>query len=479
MEGERMNGDRIEMSQRERDRLKVMAPVLDGKRKQAEAARLLRRTVRQVRRIQRRLESEGDEGVVHRLRGRPSNNQTDAEVRRSILARYRERYLGFGPTLAAEKLLGEGLAVSDETLRNWLLAEGLWERRRRRDKHRRRRERRECFGELTQADGSHHDWLEGRGPMMVLLVMIDDATSKTVARFYPAETTEGYMDLLGRYLRKHGRMVAMYTDHDSVFCGECMDKKPAQTQFARALEELGIGWIPAGSPQAKGRVERFNGTAQDRLVKELRLAGATTIGQANQVLEKTFLPWFNRHCTVKPASLNNAHRPLHPSMNLGAILSFQDKRKVANDYTIRLDNKVYQLLKPALPGQRGGWVTVENRLDGTLHIRFKKTYLAYHCLGPADRRLGALPPDPRSLSLGQTPAERRKKEGRAASATQPSAVSLTSGRSGRTSAEPCPPKGKETIPPKKPYRRPPQHPWNNFRLPGSHPPKADIPIGAK
>ena len=137
---------------------------------------------------------------------------------------------------------------------------------------------------------------------MVLLVMIDDATSKVVARFYPAETTEGYMDLLGRYIRKHGRMVAMYTDHDSVFCGECADKKPARTQFARALEELDIGWIPAGSPQAKGRVERFNGTAQDRLVKELRLAGAATIQQANEVLDAIFLPWFNRRCTVKPVT---------------------------------------------------------------------------------------------------------------------------------------------------------------------------------
>jgi len=474
-----MDGDRIEMSQRERDRLKVMALVLEGKRKQAEAARLLRRSARQVRRIQRRLEREGDRGVVHRLRGRPSNHRTQAELRTSVLALYRDKYMGFGPTLAAEKLLDDGWDVSDETLRNWLLAEGLWERQRRRDKHRRRRERRECFGELTQADGSHHDWLEGRGPAMVLLVMIDDATSKAVARFYPAESTEAYMDLLRRYLRKHGRMAAIYTDHDSVFCGEQPGKNPAKTQFARALEELDIGWIPAGSPQAKGRVERFNGTAQDRLVKELRLAGATTLDQANEVVDKTYLPWFNRRCTVKPSSPNDAHRPLHPSMNLAAILSLQDKRKVANDYTIRLDSQVYQLLKPALPGQRGGWVTVEKRLDGTLHIRFKDTYLAYHRVGPADRRLGALPPDPRSLSLEQATAEGRKREGCAASATQPSAVLLAPGRSGRTPAEPCPPKGKTTIPPKQPYRRPPDHPWNKFRLPGSRPPKADTLTLAK
>jgi len=472
-----MNEDRIEMSQRERDRLKVMTLVLEGRRTQPEAARLLKRSVRQVRRIQRRLEAHGDIGVIHRLRGRPSNCAKDHDMKQQVLARYRERYMGFGPTLAAEKLAADDLPVSDETLRNWLLTADLWQRKRRRDKHRQRRDRRECFGELVQADGSEHDWLEGRGPRMVLLVMIDDATSKTVARFYPAETTEGYMDLLGRYLRKHGRMVAMYTDHDSVFCGECPDKKPAQTQFARVLEELGIGWIPAGSPQAKGRVERFNGTAQDRLVKELRLAGACTMDQANEVLDRIFLPWFNRRCTVKPASANNTHRPLHPSMNLAAILSIQDKRKVANDYTIRLDNQVYQLLKPALPGQRGGWVAVEKRLDGSLHIRFKNKYLAYHRIGPADRA-GALPPNPRSLSLGRTPAE-RKEEGQAAATAGPSAVRPARGRSGRTPTEPCLPKGDHTIPVKQPYCRPPEHPWNTFRLRGSRPPKADISTLAK
>lgn len=469
-----MNGDRIEMSQRERDRLKVMASVLEGKRTQPEAARLLKRCVRQVRRIQRRLEDEGDAGVVHRLRGRSSNRAKGDDLRGRVLYRYRERYMGFGPTLAAEKLTGENLPVSDETLRNWLLKAGLWERKRRRDKHRQRRDRRECFGELTQADGSEHDWLEGRGPRMVLLVMIDDATSKAMARFYPAETTEGYMDLLKRHLRKHGRMVAMYTDHDSVFCGECPDKKPAKTQFARALEELGIGWIPAGSPQAKGRVERFNGTAQDRLVKELRLAEAANMEQANEVAEKTFLPWFNRRCAVKAASRNNAHRPLHASLNLAAILSIQEKRKVANDYTIRLDNRIYQLLPPVYPGLRGGRVTVEKRLDGSLHIRFKGHYLTYRVL-PLPKASGALPPNPRSLTPRQTPAEPRKREGRAAKTTQPSAVRLACGRSGRTPAEPCPPKGKQTIPSKVPYRRPPEHPWNKFRLRGSRSPKADIP----
>ena len=473
-----MDGDRIEMSQRERDRLKVMAPVLEGRRKQAEAARLLKRTVRQVRRIQRRLEAEGDVGVVHRLRGRASNRRTNGKLRGQVLARYRERYMGFGPTLAAEKLSAEGWTVSDETLRNWLLAEGLWERKRRRDKHRSRRQRRECFGELVQADGSHHDWLEGRGPRMALLVMIDDATSKTVARFYPAEDTQGYMELLRRYLRKHGRMVAIYADHDSVFFAKDSEGKPVLTQFGRALKELGIDLIPAGSPQAKGRVERFNGTAQDRLVKELRLAGARTIQEANGVLDRVFLPEFNRRFTVKPSSRNNAHRRMHSSMNLAGILSYQERRKVANDYTIRLDNRIYQLLPPALPGLRGGRVTIEKRLDESLHIRFKGQYLKYKAL-PEPKSSGALPPNPRSLSLGQTPAETSETEGPATGTAEPSAVRLAPGRSGRTPAEPCLPKGKETLPRKEPYRRPPGHPWNKFRLPGSRPPDADTSILAK
>jgi len=467
-----MKEDRIEMSQGERDRLKVMAAVLSGERTQAEAGRLLKRSVRQIRRIQRRLEGEGDRGVIHKLRGRPSNRQKDPEFRQAVLEAYRQRYHDFGPTFASEKLAGEGLPIAPETLRRWLLAEGLLSPRRRRDKHRSRRPRRECFGELVQADGSHHDWLEGRGPWMVLLVMIDDATSKAVARFCPAETTEGYMDLLERYLRKHGRMVGMYTDRHSIFWGEAKGKQPAKTQFTRALKELGTDWIGANSPQAKGRVERFNGTAQDRLVKELRLAGATTMDEANDVLDRTFLPWFNRWCTVKPASTNDAHRSVDRSMDLAAILSIQHRRKVSNDYTIRLDNQIYQLLKPAYPGQRGGWVTVEQRRDGTLHIRFGRHYLAYHKIGRATRAekdSGALPPDPRSLPPCRTTTEPPKREGHAEATTQPSAVRPANGRSGRTPAEPYPPDGEQDPTVKQPWRPPPEHPWRKkFISPKKH-----------
>jgi hypothetical protein len=358
--------------------------------------------------------------------------------------------------MASEKLAALGLAAPKETLRRWLLEEALWQPSRRRDKHRQRRERRSCFGELVQADGSEHDWLEGRGPRMTLVVFIDDATSKVVARFHPAETTAAYMDVLGRWLRKHGRPVALYTDYDSVFVGETPGQKAAQTQFSRALEELDIGWIGAGSPQAKGRVERFNGTAQNRLVKELRLAGARTMDEANAVLQKTFLPWFNRRCTARPASPNDAHRPLGPSMNLAAILSHQESRHVANDYTVRFENRVYQILPPPQPGLRGGRVIVERRSNGSLHLRFKEVYLKFRV---AARSPGAPPPDPRSLTLSGTPADGRKKEGRADQATRPSAVRPAKGRSGRTPAEPYPPHGLPHPTAKEPYRPGPDHPW--------------------
>src|SRR5437763_5663242 len=280
--------DRIPMSQRERDVLKVLHGVLKGERTQAEAARLLGISVRQARRIQRKLEAGGDGALVHGLRGRPSNRRLDAALRRSVVEAYRRRYADFGPTLASEKLAEEGLVVCPQTLRRWLLEEGLWHRRRRRDPHRSRRPRRACFGELVQMDASEHDWLEGRGEQLVLISMVDDATSRVLARFYPADTVEAHLDLLGRWLRRHGRPVALYTDRHSIF--EPQDKgkalPDAETQFGRALRELGIELIRARSPQAKGRVERSFGTAQDRWVKELRLAGVTTREGANALLER-------------------------------------------------------------------------------------------------------------------------------------------------------------------------------------------------
>ncbi len=371
--------DRIAMSQRDRDVLRVLRSVSDGKRSQAEAARLVNWTARHVRRMLKRLEEEGDEAVIHGLRGRPSNRRLDEDLRAEVVRIYRTCYADFGPTLASEKLAVQGLHVSAETLRYWLLAEGLWERKRRRDVHRSRRPRRRCFGELIQMDTSLHDWLEGRGESMVLIAAIDDATSRVEARFYEGETVKAYMDLTERWLRRHGRPRAFYTDKDSVFQWQSKGQAvEGLTQFGRALKELDTELILAHSPQAKGRIERFFGTAQDRWVKELRLAKVTTRAAANELVQRVLVPEFNRRFTVRAADGADAHRAVGRQYCLAAILSVQTARKVMNDYTIRLDNRWYQIHKPALPGLRGGQVIVEERRDGTMAIRFGKQYLKYH-----------------------------------------------------------------------------------------------------
>lgn len=379
------NQDRMAMSQRERDVLKIMQGVLEGDRTQAEAARLLKRSVRQVRRWQRQLEAQGDGALVHGLRGRPSNRRHPAAFRRRVLQAYRRRYDDFGPTFACEKLAEEGLIVGVETLRRWLLAEGLWQRRRQRDPHRSRRPRRRCFGELVQMDASIHDWLEGRGETLVLITLIDDATSRVEARFYPSGTVSAHLDLLRIWLQRYGRPIALYTDRHSIF--EPQDKGKALpdgvTQFGRALAELDIELIRAYSPQAKGRVERSFGTAQDRWVKELRLAKATTCAQANALL-KRLLPEHNRRFSRPAQDGRDAHRALASSHRLDAILSLQEQRVVSNDYTIRYRNRIYQLLKPAYPGERGGRVVIEERLDGTMAIRFREHYLNYQEIVAAD-----------------------------------------------------------------------------------------------
>jgi transposase len=455
-------GDRIPMSQRERDRLRVLHSVLEGQRTQDEAARLLRLTPRHVRRLLLRLQRGGDAALVHGLRGKPSNRRLDAKLQRRVLQLYRKDFPDFGPTFAAEKLAERGLEVSPDTLRRWLLAEGLWQPQRRRQQHRSRRPRRACFGELVQMDTSIHDWTEGRGEDMVLIHMIDDATSRLLARFYDADTVVNHFDLLLRWLQAHGRPLALYTDRHSIF--EAQDKgqavPEAETQFGRALRELGIELIRARSPQAKGRVERSFGTAQDRVVKEMRLAKVKTIPQANSLLEGGLLAKHNRMFSVPPRQAGDAHRAVGAGFNVAAILSLQQQRTVANDYTVRFENRSYQLDKPIYPGERGGKVVIEVRLDGGLAIRFRGHYLKYHevvagpnCLG------GAAPQTPRSLAPGgPTPAE-DKRGPTSTKEAEPPGVQPTGGRSGRTSAEPYPPDGAADDTKKGPHRPAADHPW--------------------
>jgi Helix-turn-helix domain len=433
--------DRIAMSQRERDVLKVLHTVQSGQRTQAEAARLLGLCVRQVRRLQRKLDSGGDGALVHRLRGRPANHRKDPAFRRAVLKAYRKRYADFGPTFASEKLTADGHAVDPQTLRRWLIAEGLWQKRRRRDPHRSRRPRRACFGELVQMDASVHEWLEGRGESLVLISMIDDATNRILARFYPAGTTEAHLDLLGRWLRRYGRPVAVYTDRHSIF--EPQDKGKAlpgaETQFGRALRQLDIELIRAHSPQAKGRIERSFGTAQDRWVKELRLAKVCCQQGANALLER-LLPAHNRRFGKTARESADAHRLLGSGHDLRTILSIQEERVVANDYTIRLHNRFYQLLPPVYPGQRGGRVLVERRLNGTMAIRFQDHYLKFREI-PSDVRLRGSAPEPPEFSALAADAAESKTGRDSGKPSRPAGVQPTGGRSGRTPAEPYPPDG--------------------------------------
>jgi len=278
----------IALSTRERKRLELLSRVKDGVLKLVKAAELVGLSYRQMKRVWKRSRDEGDAGLAHRGRGRASNRRRDAGFRKRVLARYAKQYPDFGPTLASEYLAQEALPVDHETLRRWLLEAGLWRKQRRRQKHRQRRERRAHCGELIQMDGSHHDWFEGRRGWAVLMVMIDDATNRTYARFYEAEDTRAALDILGRYARRYGLPQALYVDHDSIY--ECtrearMDEElrgaGPQTQFARAMQVLAVDLIPANSPQAKGRVERRHGVFQDRLVKALRLLKISTVETAN------------------------------------------------------------------------------------------------------------------------------------------------------------------------------------------------------
>ena len=476
---------RIEMSQAERDVLAVMRPVLAGQRTQAEAGRLLGLGVRQVRRLQRRLEAEGDAAVVHGLRGRPSNRRTTADLRATVLATYRRHFHDFGPTLACEKLAELDLPVSPETLRRWLLAEGLWTRKRQRDPHRTRRPRRSCFGELIQMDASIHDWLEGRGETLVLIAMIDDATSRLMAKFYHHGTVETHMDLLGDWLRKHGRPLAVYTDRHSIFepheKGQPSADPEAKTQFGRALRDLSIALIRAHSPQAKGRVERSFGTAQDRWVKELRLANVTTCEQANAVLA-TLVPEHNRRFGKPAAQATDAHRRLGREHQLASILSIQAVRVVSNDYVVRYTNRHYQLLKPIYPGLRRGRVVIEDRLDGSRVIRFGTHVLNYREVAAARTLGGSAPKPPEFIALtadasadedGATKTGRDPQE-----EPRPSGMQPTGGRSGRTPAEPYPPDG-DANDTERPKPRPAKsHPWRKWSIDPTKPkaPQPDISI---
>lgn len=383
-----MSSDEIlRISMREVDRLKVIHQALEGKLLQREAAEQLDLSRRQVIRLCHEIRLKGNRGIIHGLRGRPSNHQLQPGLLDRALKIIKTKYHDFGPTFANEKL-GEkhGIDISTVALRRGMIGAGIWRPKRYKLAHRAWRPRRSCVGELSQLDGSPHDWFEGRGPRCVLMAFVDDADSELKeAEFVESEDTLTLMRLTREYLRRRGRPLAYYVDKHSIYKTtrdanideQLRDEQPI-TQFTRAMGELGIEVICAHSPQAKGRVERCFKTHQDRLVKELRLAGISNIKDANSFLRRTYIRDHNKRFGVEPANRTNAHRRLLPGHKLDQILSLRTGRTVFNDYTVRYKNRFFQILKhQQVRVKPGDKPQVEIRLDGSTHLRFKDAYLNF------------------------------------------------------------------------------------------------------
>lgn len=373
--------DIIMLSRRELKRVHIIQKVLDGELKQVEAGDILQISGRQIRRIIRRVRSAGEGGVIHKSRGKPSGRQIPKKTKKKVIKLCRERYKGFGPTLATEKLIEiEGIKISKETLRNWLIEEGLWVGRRKRKFHRQWRERRECFGEMVQIDGSHHDWLEGRGPELVLMGYIDDATNNVFGRFYDYEGTMPAMESFKLYSEKYGLPQSVYVDKHSTYKSsrkltveeELEGMEESMSQFERALEELGVEVIHAHSPQAKGRIERIFGTLQDRLIKEMRLRGVNTKDGANKFLLEYF-PVFNKKFRVCPANDTDVHVKVSKQFDIDKYLCIKTERTARNDNTITHNGRLYQIDETV----KGKKVMVEERIDGSLHIMSNGLALRY------------------------------------------------------------------------------------------------------
>lgn len=378
----------LTLRQKERDRLVIVHQVAEGLLTMEEAARRYGVGLRHMRRVMRRFEREGDCYVVHGLRDVRSNRSLPLELREKALAKAREElYRDFGPTLLSEHLERDPEigGVDPSTLRLWMMAEGLWEARPRKHRHRRRRERRGSFGEMVLMDTSIHPWLEGRSDEeMVLIALIDDATSRLYCRFFPRDTGAANRQLLVEYMERFGRMGAVYADRAGHFEVHFRSKErreadleKALTLIERGLNELDIELIRALSPQAKGRVERLFGTLQDRLIKEMRVAGITSMGEANRFLDGVFIPFWNHRFAVEPAEAVDAHRALAQDVDLLRVFAETEERVIRSDFTFRYKNQHYQIEESqahgAMPKSR---VVIERRLDGSIRFRWREAYLA-------------------------------------------------------------------------------------------------------
>ena len=409
------------MSKRELGRVEVLARVRSKQLRVVDAAQLMRVSYRQAKRLWKRYGEEGAAGLKHGSAGQPSNRAYEEKFRQKVLRLVREKYGGpvgerFGPTLAAEHLASEdGLQMDAETLRRWMLAEGLWSRQRKRRRHRRRRERKEHFGEMVQMDGSFHYWLEERGPQGCLMDLVDDATNTTWARLGEQETIWAVADALRAWIERYGVPLALYVDWKNLY------KRPATpqerlrgeepiTQFGRMCAKLGIAVIAANSPQAKGRVERIHGTHQDRLVKKLRRKEISSHEHANVYLEREYLPEHNRRFARTPARLEDYHRRAPRATEMDRIFRLESERTISEDWVVRYDNRFFQLQPQSghhAPGQ--GKVLVCEGRYGRIAIEYQGRALRWQEIpAPAKPSVRAVEPALERTTTASLPRAKRK-----------------------------------------------------------------------
>lgn len=396
--------DVIRMSSKELRRLAIINKVIDRSMTALKASEVLELSYRQTKRLVRRVRIDKERGIIHRLRGRPGNRRISASIRGKVIELYERKYWDFGPTFASEKLNEiDNINVCPETLRLWLLSESkrVWQRKRK--KSRNWRPRKEYFGEMVQLDGSAHDWLEGRGPSMVLMGFIDDATGRVFCKFYDYEGTIPAMDSFKGYISQYGIPQSVYLDRHTTYKStkkqsieEQLRGERSMSQFERAMNDLGVLVIHAFSPQAKGRVERLFKTFQDRLIKEMRLRGIQSKESANLFLEE-YLPVFNSKFSVQPVQKGNLHRQSPGDHVLSDILSIKSERRISNDGVVRYNNRHFQLDGTF---RRTKTVTISERLDGTIHIanngieqKFREITLEV-MLSKSKKKLYAVSPQP-------------------------------------------------------------------------------------
>lgn len=380
-----MRKDIIKMSKKELRRLEVIHKVLDKRIKQGYAAEILLLSVRQVKRIVKKVRIHGDIAIVHGNRGKPSKRKFPDDFKDEVIKVVKRRYYDFGPTFASEKLEeNESMKVSNETLRQWMISEYIWIPRKIRDNENihQWRKRKECFGEMIQTDGSVGDWLEGRGPNMVLMAYIDDATGNPFARFYLSEDTQSAMHSFKLYIKKYGIPMSIYFDRNSIYkttrqpnLDEELKGERPKTQFENVLDILNVQSIFAYSAEAKGRIERLFRTFKDRLIKEMRLAGICNIEEANKFLI-SYLPKYSSMFSVPPVNPKDLHRQVQPDLDIDWVFAFREKRVISNDFTISWKNRTFLLNKPSIALKRRRATVLEN-LKGEIRISFNSRFLTF------------------------------------------------------------------------------------------------------